>query len=180
MIFILGVRPLKHVMQRQRNDCVIATAAIVANVPYETAAAHNPVELSKRGLHAREVLRVLKHATGISWRSPEFGWFRPAFRFAETSSLLVLGVRQPWTWRGEWHCIALNDGVVYDPSFKQSCPIEKYERRDWPVLFVFRPGSDSTTGWIYDRLKLLGCALIAFIGVWISVGLVAWVGWAFR
>jgi len=105
IILYVWVRPLQHIMQRHRNDCVIATAAIVANVSYETAAAHSPVEPGKRGLHTREVVRVLKRVTGISWRSPEFGWFRPTSRFVAQPSPLVLGLRQPWNWRREWHCI---------------------------------------------------------------------------
>ena len=60
---------LRHVMQRRRNDCVIATAAIVATVPYPVAAQHSSVQLGKRGLRPNEVLRLLRQTTGVDWQN---------------------------------------------------------------------------------------------------------------
>ena len=51
---------LGHIVQRQSNDCGIAAAAMIAEVPYETAAQRNPVPSGERGLFPREIVRILE------------------------------------------------------------------------------------------------------------------------
>ena len=174
MILFLWVRPLRHMTQRLSNDCGITTAAIVANVPYEVAAKKSPVQPGKRGLYPGEILRLLKSATGESWRTAKFGWFRPVSRFAKSDELVVLLIRQPWRlWRG--HYIAIRGDRVYDPACRTPRFIEQYERRNWLVECMFRCGRQTKVEWMLDRLILLGCVSMAFFGTCVF-GVIAFCG----
>jgi hypothetical protein len=168
VLIFLPVRMLRHVMQRRRNDCVIATAAIVATVPYPVAAQHSSVQPGKRGLRPNEVLRLLRETTGVDWRISQFGWFGTPPRIAVTNEPVVLIVRQPWRyWRR--HCIAMKDGWVYDPALSRPYLIHEYERRNWPVAAILRPGKWCLRAWTLDRLRLIGFGFLAFFVVWISI-----------
>ena len=134
----IGSGVLIHVPQRTGNDCAIAVAAIVANVPYQTAAEQSSVRPGSRGLCPLELIRVLETLSGVPWRTNELRWTRPLFRFADSSHPLVLLVRKPWS-RKIRHYVATWGGKVFDPNMLDGCPHEDYDRRRWRVLQVLRP-----------------------------------------
>jgi hypothetical protein len=168
VILFLLVRPLSHVRQRQSNDCGIAAAAIAANVPYETAAAHSPANPGERGIAIQEIVPLLECLTNTDWRTPETGWFHPVFRHIKTDELLVLVIRRR-KWSGPSHYITVKGGWVYDPAFPTRYRIENYPRGNWHVLLRIRPGRQSETGWIADRLKLVGSAFLVFFVLFIPI-----------
>ena len=112
IVLYLWARPIRHITQRRRNDCAIATAAIVAQIPYETAAQQSPIRPGQRGLFPKEILRLLERTSGLAWRGLRFGWFGRVSRFVTRGDdIVVLCIRQPWRW---WrrHCIAITDDRI--------------------------------------------------------------------
>ena len=142
----------------------IATAAIVAQVPYETAARQSPVRPGQRDLFPKEVVRLLERTSGVAWRRLHFGWFGRVSRFVPQGDVVVLGIRQPWRW---WrrHCIAIRDGWIYDPNYPLACSIEKYERRNWIVEVVFQPGRQTKGEWIGCNSHPSGASALVFNGL---------------
>src|SRR5262245_32536042 len=133
-----------HIQQQTKCDCVVATTAIVAGLPYDHVAKllpHKP----RRGLSTRQSLKLLKTATGMEWRD-DGQFFRRVERWANCDCPLVLIIKWPWKW---WfHCIAVHRGWVYDPNHNEGCPIQFYDRRRWRAWFVLRPESPE---------RLMGC-----------------------
>lgn len=179
-ILFIPVRLLRHVVQLCSNDCAIATAAIVGNVPYGVAAAHSPVAPGVRPFRLREVLQILESVTRVPWEG-QFGWLRPVRRFEDTQQIVVALVHRRWRMG---HCIAIKDGWVYDPEKPGGCRIAEYDKRHWRVVHTFRPSRQGAAiqsepqrrwAWIRDRLKLLAYGLLVFCVVWISAILAVWI-----
>jgi hypothetical protein len=171
IVLFMWIPPLRHIRQ-QGGTCAIAAAAIAAGVSYEEAAAQSPVPPGKRGLYPHEIRRLLSALTQVGWLSDYFFRWRPVSRLEATEEPLVLVIRPAK--RSNAHCIVLKNGYVYDPAFPACVPIGSYCRRDWRVLFMFRAGPISTSGWVRDRLMLVGCALLAFVIVWIPTCVIIW------
>ncbi len=129
---------LRHVRQRTSCDCVIATAATVAQVDYEAAVAKSLVVPGARPMTPRELRWLLEAVTGVAWQRPAWGWRRTVEAWADTESTLVVVARRPWHWR-TLHCVAVLQGWVYDPEFSGGRPVAFYDRRDWRVVQVYRP-----------------------------------------
>ena len=127
---------LDHVVQKGAKDCVIATAAWVANVDYDVAAARSPVPVGTRGLRYWETRRLLESLTGLRWRVSR-KLFRSVSRlpFTDRPSVIIAG--QPWHWR--MHCLGLEGQRVYDSAFPHAFRRSEYPLKHWRVLFVFRP-----------------------------------------
>ena len=130
---------LDHVMQKKRNDCVIAAAAWAANADYEVAAELSPVEVGSRGLFSYETCQLLQSITGTRWRvSPT--WYRKVGRFTPQGQICLVTVRRPWRWRIR-HCIGVTDQWIYDPEFPHAFRPSEYPRRHWRVVRIFRATS---------------------------------------
>jgi len=129
---------LQHVVQRCSNDCVIATAAMIADVSHDVAAERSPVPLGKRGLYPGEILRILESVTGVSWLGPQFAWWRPILRLSSANYPFAVVIRQPWKWKRA-HCLAVYNGYVHDPGYPCGCSMNEYQRRQWRVVGVYRP-----------------------------------------
>src|SRR3954468_16237921 len=130
---------LDHIVQKKRNDCVIAAAAWAANADYEAAAELSPVKPGTRGLYPLETCKLLRLLTGTGWRvSPK--WFRKVRRFAPRGQICLVYVRKPWQWRIR-HCIGMTDQWVYDPAFPHAFRPSEYPRKDWRIVRVFRATS---------------------------------------
>jgi hypothetical protein len=111
-----------HVLQRCDDDCVIATVAMVANLPYETVAERFPVGRRSCGPWPRVVRGLLLETTGVPWNHPRYGWLRPIGRMANAEDLAVAVIRRPWRWQ-TLHCVALQHGSIHDPEFARGfCP----------------------------------------------------------
>jgi hypothetical protein len=148
---------LQHIVQRQSNDCTIATAAMIAGVPYEMAAARSPVPVGTRGLWPSE---ILESVTGVSWLGPQFAWWRPIRCFSFTSCPLVVVIRRPWKWE-TLHCVAVYNGFVYDPGFGCPLSMSEYSRQHWRVVSVYRPAAVERLMkvWQYHRSQNSGMRL---------------------
>lgn len=129
---------LQHVVQCRSNDCVIATAAMIANVSYDTAAQRSPVPVGERGLYSSEILRILESVTGISWSGPQFALWHPIYRLKITNGPFVVVIRRPWKWN-TLHCLAISNGCVHDPEYRCRQSMDEYPRRRWRVVAIYRP-----------------------------------------
>jgi hypothetical protein len=127
-------------VQRTKNDCAIATVAMVANVDYEDIAKRSPAMIGSRGLFPPELHHMLVASTGVPWNRPRYDWLRPIAHFAMAALPLVAIIRRPWRWR-TLHCIALQGGWFHDPEFPSGFRVEEYPRRHWRAVVVFVPES---------------------------------------
>ena len=134
-----------HVRQREASDCVIATVAAIANIPYELAAESSPRKPGKKGLYPREVRKLLQNATQIKWKPPRLLFFRHLRSLCQSEYTLILFVRQPGNallhslLRKQQHCIFVKCGRVYDPEYSTAMSAENYPRIHWIPTFAFRP-----------------------------------------
>ncbi len=131
---------LNHVQQRANCDCVVATAATVANVDYPYAADRSPVVPGSRVMYPVEIGELLQRTTGIRWRGPCRLWWRSWKSFVDAPSSCVLAIRKKWSipWKN-CHCVTAGLGLVYDPEFPAAAPLIEYARRNWSILYYFRP-----------------------------------------
>lgn len=129
---------LKHVRQRKSCDCVVATAAILANVSYEHAAAFSPIVPGKRGLKLVETRCLFETLTGISWNRPRFHWFTRLFSVTSECASFVAVIR-PSILTKKYHCIFVENLIVYDPGSHRPFPIDHYELRRWWIGFSMMP-----------------------------------------
>jgi len=130
---------LDHIVQKKRNDCVIAAAAWAANADYEAAADLSPVEPGSRGLFPAETCQLLQSLTGTRWRmSPT--WYSKVRKFTPRGQICLVSVRKPWHLRIR-HCIGVTDQWIYDPAFPHAFRPIEYPRRDWRIVRVFRATS---------------------------------------
>jgi len=135
---------LDHVCQRPYlKDCVIAAAAMIANVRYEEAFAEVPRWMARRGVRLLVIPSLLRRLTQVEWRAID-GWFR---RFEtvirrgdhRTPKVPVLVViRRPWSLL-ERHAVVLYGGWVHDPAMPEAVRWETYCRRNWTVTRIWRP-----------------------------------------
>jgi hypothetical protein len=129
---------LRHVRQRESCDCVVATAAILANVPYEHAAALSPVVPGVRALKLVETRRFFETLTGISWNRPRYHWFTRLPSVTSECASFVAVIR-PSLLTTKYHCIFVEDLIVYDPALHRPFPIDRYELRKWWIGFSMMP-----------------------------------------
>jgi len=134
---------LVHVPQRCPFDCVVASAAMVANVTYEEALAHCPVKPWERGLSPQATLRLLKGLTGIAWQDPRFGWFRRVCSLPAQEQGQLAFVCTRLSLRAT-HCIALQGEWVHDPELPRGFRARHYPRRRRRVFLVFRPATPAS------------------------------------
>ena len=138
---------VKHIQQRTDCDCVIATAAVVSNLPYAEAARISPVKPGRRGLFPNETRCLLRKTTGVRWYGPRFAWFRNLARLASAPTIRVVAIRRPWTLKDlftpnrRWHCIATRNGFIYDPEFDRPLRSSAYARIGWTVVGYYKPAN---------------------------------------
>ena len=125
---------LRHVRQRKVCDCVIATAAVIANVSYDRAAAFSPVVPGLRGLRLTESKNFFETVTGISWNSPKLHWFTRLSSVVSANASFVAVVR-PTLLTLNYHCVYVQDRMVFDPELSRPFPIDRYTMRDWWIGF---------------------------------------------
>ena len=142
--------PMRHVVQRTPVDCVIATAAIVANLPFSEAAKASPVRPGTGRILPRGTRALLKATTGTRWWGPRLPWFRKLTYFANLPSVNVMMIRRQMLMSDrfrfgiEYHCIAVQNDVVFDPERQSPLHIEEYDRSDWAVVGYYMPWSKVT------------------------------------
>lgn len=156
MVFRTSPPPIWHISQRGGFDCVIATVATVANMPYKEVAKLAPVALEGRGLLPREVLELLQTTTNVRWRGPTRIFFRRLRSFCKAEYTVVLFIRKPhniarlWT-RPLQHCIAVRNGRVFDPRFSDPYSIDRYPNASWVPTIAFRPSNAHQLNAIQSR-----------------------------
>src|SRR5262249_51722869 len=132
-------------------DCVVATAATVANLPYLHVAAVSPVKPGARVMYPWEILSLLHKTTSVRWGGPCSAWFRSLTTLSNSSTTLVLTIRKPITFgdffrfRLNYHCIAALNGTILDPEFGGPVRNTEYPRKEWVVVGYYLP---------HDRSKL--------------------------
>jgi hypothetical protein len=129
---------LEHVRQFGLDNCVIATAAMIGDVSFETAAARSPVPLGARGLCPNEIIRILEAVTGVSWDGPRFVLWPRVSHLAKTDYPFAVGIREPWTWQ-PIHCIAIYKDWVHDGHYPWGYRKNEYPKRHWRVLDSYHP-----------------------------------------
>ena len=129
---------MKHVRQRKSCDCVVSIAAILANVTYEHAAAMSPVVPGIRGLKLVETRCFFETITGISWNRPRFHWFTRLSSVASDYASFVAVIR-PTLMTTKYHCIFVEDHIVYDPALHRPFPLDRYGLRKWWIGFSMTP-----------------------------------------
>lgn len=139
------IRPKrKFVTQCEANDCVVATVAIAAGLPYEKILDLRPRDSWRCGLYPNDVRYMLRMATNSCRR-----FYRPLssisfVKLCNKYDKLVLFIRPPGNVflqriKGVLnHCIFVEHGWVFDPSFSSALRIDDYERIDWiPTMSLF-------------------------------------------
>jgi hypothetical protein len=137
---VIRMDSLRHIVQRQSNDCMIATAAMIAAVDYEVAAMQSPVSVGQRGLFPKEIISILESVTGVIWLGSTFRWWRPIEAVGSDVSPVVVTVRRPWRWR-TLHCVAVYKGMFHDPEYHCGLSMNEYDRRRWRVVHSYSPES---------------------------------------
>jgi hypothetical protein len=130
----------RHVVQRKKNDCAIATVAMTANLPYEHIAEQCPVAVRSRVAGPTDMHRLLVAATGVPWYKRRRGWLRPIAYFATVPDPVIVLIRRPWKWNTR-HWVAIQGGWIHDPEFPRGLRAESYPRRHWRTISVLRPES---------------------------------------
>jgi hypothetical protein len=131
---------LNHVRQRTSCDCVVATAATIANLDYAYAADRSPVPPGQRPMQPSEISELLQRTTGILWRGPCSAWWHRIEKFVDSPNMCVLSIRKRWSWPWKsYHCITVGHGKIYDPEFLSPLKLDEYQRRNWTIVKYFRP-----------------------------------------
>jgi hypothetical protein len=134
---------LAHVRQQTLKDCVVATAAMIANVDYEDARSMVHVSITRRGLGAEETRKLLENLTRVKWRS-RYGWLRRLEDITlHPREPLMVWIRKPWHWQ-TLHAVAIFRDWVHDPSFGEGIPRNEYPSRHWRVVRVWQPKDVNT------------------------------------
>ena len=139
-----------HIRQREAYDCVIATVAAVANMPYESVAELAPRKPGKLGLYPREVRKLLQNATQIKWRFPRTVFFRRLRFLCDSEDTVILFIRPPGNvllqriTRKTRHCIFVRGGHVFDPECNDAILAGDYDRIHWIPTTAFYPVDSRT------------------------------------
>ena len=134
-----------HIRQRDANDCVIATVAAVANIPYDRVAALSPRVPGEKGLYPHEVRTILQDATSIRWRFPRTLYFRRFRTLCSSNAILILFIRQPGNaflqriTRKVQHCVFVRNELVYDPQCSDVVHADDYAKINWIPTVAFYP-----------------------------------------
>ncbi len=129
---------IRHVAQRGPMDCSIACAAMIAEIPYEIALQRSPAICATKGALPLEVIVILEATTGVSWRNPKFGWYRPIAKLTPKEYPILVVIRQPWKWR-TLHCVVVAGEFVHDPQAQGPIRISEYWRKQWRVIHTYHP-----------------------------------------
>ena len=144
-----------HVRQREATDCVIATVAAIANMPYEAVAELSPRKPGKHGLYPLEVWKLLQNATQLKWKYPRTVFTRLR-KLCDSQYTLVLFIRQPGNallqriFRKTQHCIFVRRGMVFDPECNTAIHADNYDRLNWIPTIAFRARDNESLAKIQD------------------------------
>jgi hypothetical protein len=126
------------VRQKDRFDCGIAVAAMVAQVPYEAILDRLITGLTTNNALSQHILwRVLQDVTQMEWCMQEF--WRPwpqlgVCTFQDVPTVVLVQCAD-----GSRHYIAVYCGLVYDPLLELPVTQVEYAERNYWVVTVFRP-----------------------------------------
>ena len=128
---LLSKHLLGHVIQRGDSDCEVAVAATLAGMSYDAALPLQPPWTRKDGLTVKEMTRYLAVATGMPWacRKCDSSTFGADLDRPGKSACLL---RSP---EGNYHWIAVVDGVAHDPEFTNGSLLPVYPRADWTECY---------------------------------------------
>jgi len=128
-----------HEFKRHHLGCAIATAAMIADVPYREAAARagglSPASLRR----LPNLRRLLEEVTPTRWYPRRL--FRPArvaeFPFPEWPVAVFLQDSAWWPRFGQW--VAARGRLIHDPGLPVASSLREYCRGDWFVRHVLDP-----------------------------------------
>jgi len=100
----------RFILQKQKNDCVVAAVATVAHKSY--AEVRKVLGPPGRGLENHEILWLINHWGDWRLKVPRRAWALQ--EWADKHPLCVVCVG--WVFERDGHALAIVDGVVFDPS----------------------------------------------------------------
>lgn len=138
---------LRQVRQQNDRDCVVATLATVAKLPYHVAARNYLEYLGQNRLaNPFEIHGLLECVTGTAWTGPVFNFyfFRRLRHVDSDSALRVVLIRQPLRRRYHLHnrmchSILVDKGYIYDPELPGPVDLADYAYLNWRIAFEYEP-----------------------------------------
>lgn len=140
-----GSRVLRHLTQRHGSDCVIASAAIVANCTYRRAAELTAVWPGERPMYPREIRDLLRKLTRVRWLGPLpslSGRIRSFCKPNRNYFVIIRRRRSFFTLSSKdalGHAVVVCDGRIYDPERPAPRLPTDYRRADWEVIAYYFP-----------------------------------------
>jgi hypothetical protein len=127
---------MKHVIKKQWMGCAVASAAMLAEVSYDEAAAHWP-EVSDADLRRpQEFCALLESLTETRWHLSDC-WVpcRALGQFEVPDHPVAVFIENDQF--GQW--VVLKGELVHDPGAYSPFLISRYPYRDWRVTHVAQP-----------------------------------------
>jgi hypothetical protein len=138
---------LLHIRQRGRNDCVIAVAAMLCNIPYPAV-----WELAKPYLTRPKILvwstrRYLESITQFKWSVRRYWLPFRLCRFPLTEGPTLVVIRSTRVFHA--HGVVVARDWIHDPALPRGYKVDEYpyknktiirviQPHDWPQLHEFR------------------------------------------
>ena len=149
---------MKHVIKKQWMGCAIASAAMLAEVSYDEAAAHWP-DVSDADLRLeKEFCALLESLTETRWHLSHC-WcpYRALGQFEVPDHAVAVFIENDQF--GQW--VVLKGELVHDPGAHSPFLISRYPYRDWRVTYVAQPQRPEEVEQFLkqSRLKRLSTAL---------------------
>lgn len=125
---------MKLIKQRNGVDCGLAVAAMLSGQPYDFAAEADPNPDSERGLSPGDLVYTLEGLTGEPFYETRKGKGKPFSVYGLPKSPCAILIRESQKSFGHW--IATDGALVFDPESETPVSLNKYPRRDWPILRI--------------------------------------------
>jgi hypothetical protein len=153
---------MKHVPKKDWMGCAVATAAMLADLTYEEAAAcHMNLDLA-RTRWPQALCALLKDVTDTKWQVTSHWFRRPALAEYQVPECPVAVFLEDAPFRprfGQW--IVVKRDIVHDPGANTVYTVGRYPRRDWYVTCVAHPvrPAEFARNQVRRRLERVRCAL---------------------
>ena len=121
---------MEHVQQREGNDCGLAVASMVADIPYDEL---RDEAVPSDGLSLQGLVSILNVVTDRTWRIKRSSKPKALVSSKIPDQRCILLIRWPGHRRG--HFVAYENGIVYDPEM-EPVNVEDYIRNDWNLIYV--------------------------------------------
>jgi hypothetical protein len=120
---------MKHIVKQEWMGCAIATAAMLADVPYEEVIVPRAKSAAARLRQRKALCALLKRETGTKWYLRSSWLYPPSLsQFAFPRWPVAVFIQDsPFRPRfGQW--IVVNTSIVHDPGEKTVYTVNSYPR----------------------------------------------------